>query len=138
MIVTRIERDLPRAVAFLNARGIHVPIIDMLPNIGWTVIDPNGVQRGGVVLFPSIDGEDFEMIADGGWTVPSARLIFDAVFNQLDQYRLTARCLSSNIKNIRVLQRMGFKIEGQKRCCDGNFVLFGMMREECRLLKRMK
>lgn len=138
MMVTRIEENLVAAVSFLNARGMHVPIVDGLPNVGWAVIDCNTLnQCGSVVLFPSVDGEDVEMIADGGWTAPSARNIFDAVFCRFDHPRLTARCPVASTKNIRILQRMGFRIEGIKRCSSGNVVMLGMLKSECRLLKRM-
>ena len=76
------------------------------------------------------------MMADGGWTVPSAKKIMGAVFHRFGHDRLTARCPVSSARNVRVLQRMGFKIEGIKRCSGGNIVMLGMLKSECRLLKR--
>jgi RimJ/RimL family protein N-acetyltransferase len=55
---------------------------------------------------------------------------------RLGHERLSARCHASNARNIRVLQRMGFKVEGIKRCPSGNIVMLGMLKSECRLLKR--
>jgi hypothetical protein len=137
MIITRIIENTAGSAAFLAARGQHVPTVNGLPNFGWTVHEPDiATPRGAVMLFPSVDGEDVEMLADGGWTAPSARRVFDGVFNRFGHDRLTARCPAKSAKNIRVLQRMGFKIEGIKRCPGGDIVLLGMLKSECRLLKR--
>lgn len=137
MIVTRIIENTRGATDFLTARGMYVPTVDSLPNFGWTVHKAESRSPcGAVMIFPSTDGEDVEMMADGGWTVPSAKRVFDAVFNRFRHDRLTARCMASNARNVRVLQKMGFKIEGIKRCQDGGIVLFGMLKSECRLLRK--
>jgi hypothetical protein len=135
MIVTRIERNDAAAIAHLEARGQHCPVVNGIANAGWLVMD-RGDVRGAVALIPSLDGEDVEMLADGGWTVPSAKQIMDIVFNEFAHDRLSARCPSTSRKNIRVLERMGFKVEGIKRCAGGDIVQLGMLRNECRLLKR--
>lgn len=137
MIVTCIIENTRGATDFLMARGLYVPTVDGLPNFGWTVHrHRSSPPCGAVVLFPSPDGEDVEMIADGGWTVPSAKRVFDGVFTRFQHDRLTARCPISSRKNIRVLQRMGFKVEGVKRCKDGDIALLGMLKNECRLLRK--
>lgn len=136
MIATRIHENMEAARAFLAKRGIHVPTVDGLPNVGWSVIDCQTLnQCGAVVLFPSVDGEDVEMLADGGWTVPSASRVMSEVFGRFGHNRLSARCPAASRKNIRVLQRIGFRIEGIKRCAGGDIVMLGMLKSECRLLK---
>jgi RimJ/RimL family protein N-acetyltransferase len=135
MIVTTVERDNSGAVDVLNSRGIHVPVINGLPNAGWVVRDRAGAVVGAVVAVPSTDGEDSELHADGGWTVPSAKRIMRAIFNDFGHYRVSASCLASNVRNIRILQRMGFRIEGEKRCFPENRIILGMLKSECRFLR---
>ncbi len=102
--------------------------------MGWLVVAPDHMPRGYVILFASADGEDWEIMADGGWCLSGARELFRLVFAQ--QARVSARCKAINKRNIRVLQRMGFVIEGRKRLDGGDIINFGMFRDECRLLGR--
>jgi hypothetical protein len=145
MIVTRIIRNDELAFALAKARGVVVPpIFEEVRTetrvefrrmaMGWVVANKSGGPRGYVILFASADGEDWELMADGGWCVSAAREVFRFVFGQ-GQTRVSARCKATNARNLRVLQRMGFAIEGRKRLPDGDIINLGMLREECRLLK---
>lgn len=130
MIATHPVRDDAAARAHLEHSGLSVPS----PFAGWLCMDRTGAVRGAVGLFSSQDGEDCEMAIVGGWSLNGARALFRQVFGVLGHDRISARCLASNVRNIRVLERIGFCIEGRKRLRDGDHILFGMFREECRLL----
>lgn len=142
---TTLVRDDAGAFEIAQQRGVFVP--PMFEEIrtttgtefrrmamGWRVVDATNVDRGYVILFASADGEDWEIMADGGWCLSGARALFRFIFSQ--QARVSARCKAMNERNIRLLQRMGFVIEGRKRLDDGDIINFGMLRDECRLLGR--
>lgn len=138
-------RDDIRAKQIAADRGIVVPpIYEVAADntgcavrqmfMGWVVRDGE-TERGFVIIFSSIDGEDWEIMADGGWSVKEARRLFRMIFNEANQPRVSARCKSDNMRNISALLRMGFQVEGRKRLPDGEIVMLGMMRDECKLLK---
>lgn len=100
---------------------------------GYLVKTESGEARGYVLIAASDDGEDWEIHAEGGWCISGARSLFRDIFST--QARISARCRADNTRNIRVLERMGFKQEGRKRLTGGDVIFFGMLREECRFLK---
>lgn len=102
---------------------------------GYLVKDEGGGVRGYVLLAGSDDGEDWEIHAEGGWCVSAMRELFRVIFIDGQQPRVSARCKASNSRNIRALERMGFRREGRKRLGDDDTIHFGMLREECRFLK---
>lgn len=138
-------RDDARALELAAARGVVVP--PMFEEVreatgttfrrmfmGWRVSEGEK-DRGYVILIPSVDGEDWEIMADGGWSIREARRLFRWIFGEAGMKRVSARCKSTNLKNIRVLESMGFVREGLKRLSDCDVISFGMFREECRFLK---
>ena len=146
MSAPRMIRDDEGAARVANARGVVVPpIYEEIRTaaglmfrkmfIGWRVTD-GARDHGYVILFASADGEDYEIMADGGWTLREARKLFRDIFDNMKQTRVSARCKASNVKNIRALKAMGFIEEGRKRILDGDVILLGMTRDECRFLKK--
>ncbi len=51
-----------------------------------------GKVRGFVLIVPSSDLKDYEIIADGGWCVGAARKLFGILFDDLKMPRVSARC----------------------------------------------
>lgn len=146
MSAPRMIRDDVGAARIAAARGVVIPpIYEEIRDetglhlrkqfCGWRVTDGEH-DHGYVILFSSADGEDFEIMADGGWTLREARALFLMIFEQMGQDRVSARCKADNTKNIRVLKAMGFVEEGRKRLSDGDVVLLGMLARECRFLKK--
>lgn len=143
---TFLVRDDAAAIAMAQRAGLVVPPIFekietplgvsfRLCAIGWRV--SNGAQDVGfVVIFSSVDGEDYEIMADGGWSIQPMRELFRMIFEDMGQVRVSARCKADNTRNIRALHAMGFVEEGRKRLPDGDVITFGMIRKECRLLKK--
>jgi RimJ/RimL family protein N-acetyltransferase len=104
--------------------------------IGFVIRKPDdATPLGFVLLVPSVDGTDHEIIAENGWRLFGARDLFRAIFSSMKQERVTVRVLASNVRNIRVLEKFGFRIEGRKRLASGDIISMGMLREECRFLK---
>lgn len=145
---TILVRDDDGAARLASERGVVVPpIYEKIETplgtsfrqmaMGWLVVPAcGGAPRGYVILFSSADGEDWEIMADGGWCLSGARTLFRFIFDESGQSRVSARCLLKNGRNIRALLRMGFKVEGRKRLLGGDVVSLGMFRDECVLLKR--
>lgn len=150
LAATAMVRDDEAAKSIMEVNGIVVPpvyeIISTKTGInfrqmfmGWVIAEKDTKNaKGAIVLFSSVDGEDYEIMSVGGWNLPGARELFRTIFVDMNQTRVTARCLASNTKNISVLKKFGFRQEGIKRMTGGNVVLFGMFRDECRLLKEQK
>lgn len=143
---TRLVRDDEGARRIIEGLGFFIPPLFEVKRlgmtvtaksmfVGWRVVDPDGRAHGAVVLSASSDGEDYELIADGGWNVNGARKLFRMIFDDMGQSRVSARCRASNARNIKVLKLFGFVEEGRKRLPDGDIVTFGMLKSECRLLK---
>jgi hypothetical protein len=146
---SRLVRDDFGAKKILQSCGLVVPPIYEVINdaaktefrqcfVGWRVVDTNGKDRGAAILFSSVDGEDYEILADGGWTLDEIGKFLELIFINMNQYRVTARCKATSSKEIRFMQAIGFKIEGVKRLEAGNIILFGMLKSECKLLGRGK
>lgn len=116
-----------------HATGVNVQRLMM----GFVVFDfVKEAPAGFLIMVPSADLRDYEIIAEGGWRVNGARRLFRMIFDEMGQARVSTRCLAGNERNIRVLTRMGFREEGRRRMPGGpDHILFGMTREECRLLK---
>lgn len=102
---------------------------------GYLVTSEQAEVRGYVLIAASDDGEDWEIHAEGGWCVSAMRELFRMIFIDGQQLRVSARCKASNTRNIRALERMGFKQEGRKRLDGDDTIQFGMLRKECRFLK---
>lgn len=140
---TRLVRNDAEALALVKASGAAAPSVFVEDErggltravSGYVVQDERGEARGYLLLASSDDGEDYEIHANGGWCLSGARDFFRWLFGEAGQVRVSARCKAVNERNIRVLQRMGFKQEGRKRLPDGDVIFFGMFREECRFLK---
>ena len=132
MITTFPVRNDSAARKWLEGQGLVIPS----PFLGWLCMDRGQTVRGAVGLYSSQDGEDCEMAIIGGWSLNGARKLFREIFGPLGHDRISARCLASNARNIRTLERIGFRIEGRKRLRDGDHILLGMFREECRLLSK--
>lgn len=139
-------RDDVRAVKMADDLNLAVPplyevIADGVQTtfrrmvMGYLIVTrDDATPRGFVLLVPSSDMQDCEIISHGGWQLHGAKTLFRMIFGEMKQPRVSARCLASNKKNIRALKMFGFVEEGRKRCPDGEHILFGMLREECRLL----
>jgi hypothetical protein len=145
-----IVRDDYRAKTYLLSKGIHIPPVYEVSSdataimmrqcyMGWVVVPRDAEEKdripcGAVVLSSSADGEDWEMIAEGGWYATGAKQMFSYIFNDRKQERVSARCKASNKRNIKVLERFGFVQEGVKRLSGGDVILFGMTKNECKML----
>lgn len=145
---TTMIRDDAGAKALASARGVVVPpLYELIPSplgmearqmfMGWRVASVSkGADLGFVILFASVDGEDWEIMAEGGWGADVAARLFRFIFVAKGHARVSARCKATNARNVRALKRIGFVEEGRKRLPEGDVILFGMTRDECRLLNR--
>lgn len=117
--------------------------------------DPaNGARAIGVVvgnklvavcIYHHFRGHDIEMsiIAESAhWAMPSAmRFLFRYPFTQLGLPRVTALIARKNSPARRLVDYLGFKLEGTcRRAWDGkqDCMVYGMLREECRWLDVIK
>lgn len=147
MIATELVRDDAGALAMARAKGLTIPpMFERIDGplgtqfrvmaMGFRIVaTKDGADRGFVVIVPSSDMNDYEIISEGGWCVPGARKLFAILFGDMKLPRVSARCDARNHRNIRVLRMMGFEIEGRRRLTDRTDVMFGMLASECRLLK---
>jgi hypothetical protein len=65
------------------------------------------------------------------------RFAFEIPFKALGCRRVTARCNASNTKSRRLLERLGFQLEGLLRQAahdGGDVLIYGLLKEECRFL----
>jgi ribosomal-protein-alanine N-acetyltransferase len=73
-----------------------------------------------------------------GYASEAASMVIAAAFRELNLHRIHTGALPENLRSIRVLRKLGFKIEGRARhayLLDGryrNSVLFGLLRQEFR------
>ena len=127
--------------AFVNVRQ------GLRPDSSWGDFNALGLIRGGRlvagVIYNNFGGANANMHvgAEEGarWmTRDFLRAAFDYPFNQLKLRRLTACVHSNNRRAIRFDEHLGFKYEGTQRhyYTDGDMLIFGMLREECRFLER--
>lgn len=147
LAATRMVRDDEAAKTIVEANGIYIPpMYEIIASktgvnfrqmfMGWVIAEKEtNNAKGAIVLFSSSDGEDYEIMSFGGWNLPGARNLFKIIFDDMRQSRVTARCKAANEKNIRILAMFGFKPEGRKRLPDGDVIMFGMQRSECKLLE---
>lgn len=147
-IATHLIRDDAGALAMARARGLTIPpMFERLDGplgttframvMGWRIAEVvSGEDRGFVVIVPSSDLEDYEIISEGGWCVNGARKLFAILFGDMRLPRVSARCDARNLRNIKALRMMGFEIEGRRRLSDRVEVMFGMFAKECRILNR--
>lgn len=138
MIIT----DKKRLIPFIN---LHMPpdveFYDdgFCSTIGWEVC---GEIVGGV-LYEGFRWPDINMhiATDGTKRWANRRFIFacfDYPFNQLKCYRVTAVVCISNSNAVKLVLKLGFKLEGRLRKAfpsGEDALLFGMLKEECRWLK---
>lgn len=145
---TQMIRDDHGAKELATLRGVVVPpLYEIIASpcgvearqmfMGWRVVSKQAdCLCGYVLLVSSADGEDWEIMAEGGWAPDVAGELFRFIFVESAQSRVSARCKADNRRNIAVLKRMGFREEGRKRLSDGDVILLGMLRDECRMLNR--
>ena len=92
------------------------------------------------VLYEDFSGSNVvcHIAGEGYWASRAFLwLIFDYPFNQLKVKRITCPVYSTNEQSIRLVQRMGFKIEAtlSQAIPGGDLILFCMFRNECKYLK---
>lgn len=108
-------------------------------------IDRQNRIIGGVAynsLVSDRDGKPISLTAtwagNRGW-LTKGRLsqFFRYPFVQVGVIRLTATVRKSNTRSLKITRKLGFKPEGliRKGYGDGDAVIFGMLREECRWIK---
>lgn len=130
-----LEQDDLTARVILEAEGLAV----VPPFVGLVVRDGSGAARGAAAV-SHFDGEDCEVQCSGHayWTPGTVRAVFRYAFDGLSARRVSSRCLASNARCIAAMEAIGFRREGVKRKAhEGeDVVMFGMLRDECRLLAR--
>lgn len=72
--------------------------------------------------------------ASSQWATPEfLQAVFRYPFLSLDCLRVTATVMQSNFRCCRLLQHLGFQLEGCLRGFpEGNLLVFGMLKEECK------
>lgn len=92
------------------------------------------------VLYEDWNGANLmvHIAGEPGWPCREyLRVIFDFPFNQVGARRLTAPICSTNKSAIKLVEKMGFKLEselvGATRL--GNLLLFRIFKDECRYLE---
>lgn len=101
------------------------------------------LQRGqlvtGAIVLNCYTGENIEMSAvlHGNMSIAQARAVARYAFEQLGCVRMSARIRADDEKSRRILTMIGFVREGiERRGYRGQDAhLFGLLREECRLLR---
>lgn len=128
----RLVQNDERARRRLEAEGLAV----VPPFSGLLVMDGE-VERGAVVV-SHFDGEDCEIqcCGSGYWSAGTVREVFRYAFDALKCRRVSARALSDNSRCLAAMKAIGFRQEGVKRrAVDGkDVIMFGMLRDECRVL----
>lgn len=94
---------------------------------------------GGVVYYNHREGIDTEVsfaFDSPAWASKVAlRILFGYPFNQLGCVRLTAICARKNKHSRRIVERLGFKLEGTlRKALDGrqDLMVYGMLKTECK------
>lgn len=75
---------------------------------------------------------------EGNWATPKfLATIFDYPFNQLKVRRITVPVCASNVKSIKLVEKLGFRKEAELlgATSKGNLLLFRMFRDECKYIK---
>ncbi len=115
----------------------------------WGYYNALGLVRGGDliagVIYNNVDGTNLCMhvgAVDGRkWLTPQFLFAaFDYPFNQLGMRRVTAPIKTGNTRAIEFVENLGFKHNGTLRhyYADGDLMLYGMLRGECRFLEMKK
>jgi RimJ/RimL family protein N-acetyltransferase len=125
------EDDTARIIAERSGLAVIPPFA------GLVVRNERGDAHGAVIL-SHFDGEDCEIQCVGHdyWTAGTVRKVFRYALDALNCKRVSARTVASNERCIAAMEAIGFRREGVKRKAhEGeDVVMFGMLREECRLL----
>lgn len=101
----------------------------------------NGVLLGGVVYHAYVVHDVQVSIAmeRSGWALPGTlRALFDYPFNQLGVRRMTAIVGRKNKKSRRLVEGLGFKLEGvHPKGADGieDAMSYGLLKENCKWIK---
>lgn len=105
----------------------------------------DGVIIGGVVYTNYFElaqeQHDIRFTAAGipGWlTKANLRVIFGYPFHNLKCIRVSALCAKANQRSRDLVERLGFKVEGNLRHSFGvgkDGILYGMLKDECRWIK---
>lgn len=125
----------PRCQQWLIERVEHAEWSDEVTCIG---LEQNG-RLTAVALYEDYTGHDVKMgvaIEKHGATVGWLHAIFRYPFLQLGVRRVTCEVADTNRRSRRLVQKVGFNIEGRKRDAlpSGDIIMFGMLRRECRYL----
>lgn len=101
-------------------------------------IDENGPFAG--ILYEDWNGSQIvcHIAGDGNWLNRLFLwIIFDYPFNQIGAKMMTAPICSTNIKSIRMVEHMGFELEGRLRgaTSKGDLLLYVMRKENCKYLR---
>lgn len=134
--------DQKRTVAAWALQHLRMPRYSGLADPFSEPYEAFGVLRqgelSGVVIFSgqTVDGEISITVVGAGWTRSLFRWVGDYVFNQLGCVRLSAIVADPIVANYCV--RLGFVREGVKRRYYGDVdgIMLGMLKEECKWLKR--
>lgn len=101
------------------------------------IMDGHHIMGG--VVYSHFYGHDIQMTiatTDKRWaTRATLRTLFKYPFDQLKVERVTATTAKSNKKARKMLEKLGFKLEGVlRKGYDGkrDAVVYGMLKEECR------
>lgn len=139
MTTTLVLEQHLRVIAWVAPR-VGEWVERLIPGIGI------GVERDGRLIAGVVFNRITNTSADVHVALTSAhaaskallRLTFDYAFRQLALRRLTAYVREDNTACRRLVQHMGFTLEGLMRhvCTDGtNVLVYGMLREDCRWAK---
>jgi RimJ/RimL family protein N-acetyltransferase len=136
------QRDLVAAWVASKIKDMREPPRKDFEAVG---VDRDGRLIGGVIYsryFELTDGQhDISMTAAGepGWlTKATIRVLFEYPFNQLHCIRVSAVCAKSNRRSRDLVERLGFKEEGNIRHGFGlgrDGILYGMLKRDCRWIK---
>lgn len=130
-------------VDFVKRRIPHMRDRDFGPASALGVVDQDGIILGGVVFhaYRPQDG-DIEMSAafdHPRWAMPQTlRHLFRYPFVQLNCIRMTTITPRGNKRARRFDEGLGFKLEGvlRKAVSGQDAMIYGMLRSECRWLKK--
>jgi hypothetical protein len=102
-------------------------------------LDENGVIVAGVI-YDEWTGTNFmcDIAGQGNWASKLfLSIIFDYPFVRAGAKRITARVKSTNEKSIKLVTKMGFKLESRltQAIPDGDFLFFVMFKEDCKYIR---
>lgn len=127
-----------QAVATWVAAHLGIPIAP--PYVALGVIDASGTLIGGAVFHGHCGASiDVTIYGPGALTRGALRATCQYVFGQLRCERLGAFCRRTNVPTRKLVERLGFRLEGVARSYweegrAGDAMIYGMLKAECRWL----